>query len=96
LYAYVYSCTFLRVCRIWRRPGAAQRRTHASTACHDGEAGFRRSIAVAGTSAKLGTAVPFGVLTTDMLQHLVLEADADAAHIAASERQGLQLLHARA
>lgn len=73
------------------------------TAYNYDEAEFKRSIAgasravvVAVTSDKLGTAAPFGVLATGLLQHLVLEADADAVHVAAFERQGVQVLRARA
>ena len=40
--------------------------------------------------------VAFGVLATGLLQHLVLEADADAAHVAAFQRLGVQVLRARA
>ena len=73
------------------------------TAFNYDEAEFKRSIAgaskavvVAVTSDKLGTAAPFGVLATGLLQHLILEAHADAAHAAAFERLGVQVLRARA
>ena len=73
------------------------------TAFNYDEAEFKRSIAgaskavvVAVTSDKLGTAAPFGVLATGLLQHLVLEADADAAHVAAFQRLGVQVLRAHA
>ena len=73
------------------------------TAFNYDEAEFKRSIAgaskavvVAVTSDKLGTAAPFGVLATGLLQHLVLEADADAAHADAFAQLGVQVLRARA
>ena len=72
------------------------------TAFNYDEAEFKRSIAgaskavvVAATSDKLGTAAPFGVLATGLLQHLVLEADADAVHADAFERLGVHVLRAR-
>ena len=72
------------------------------TAFNYDEAEFKRSIAgaskavvVAATSDKLGTAAPFGVLATGLLQHLVLEADADAVHADAFERLGVHVLRPR-
>lgn len=72
------------------------------TAFNYDEAEFKRSIAgaskavvVAATSDKLGTAAPFGVLATGLLQHLVLEADADAVHANAFEQLGVHVLRSR-
>ncbi|MEO6919905.1 MAG: DeoR/GlpR family DNA-binding transcription regulator [Collimonas sp.] len=65
------------------------------------EAEFKRSLAavsrtvlVAATKEKFGTAAPFTVLPAAHLTHLVLEHDADRDQAAGFDRQGVQLLYA--
>jgi len=67
------------------------------------EAEFKRSLAaasksvlVAATREKFGTAAPFAVLPAAHLTHLVLEHDADSRQAAQFGRQGVQLLYAGA
>jgi DeoR/GlpR family transcriptional regulator of sugar metabolism len=67
------------------------------------EAEFKRSLAaisksvlVAATSEKLGTAANYAVLPVAHLTHLVLESDVDSGQADGFARQGVQLMYAKA
>jgi len=59
-------------------------------------AAISKSVLVAATSEKLGTAANYAVMPAAHLTHLVLEADADSGQADGFARQGVQLMYAKA